>query len=451
MGLISRIVTFVNGTTASATEVNAELDNILTTVNGNIDNANVSASAAIAATKVAEIPPARVLDHADTDSEYMTGSTPGTTAVLSRPSTLEGELERIRYRFQADKKFLFVSYMDAAGVAQSLGWVEPSISGQNILPNNGFETKSSAVATDAPDAWTKVGTPDGLTIVTTAEVAFGANKRALLIDGRLAATGDGVSVTLKGLKSSTKYLIGMAYVRVGGTVRLTTSGGLSGVAYQNLSLTAAAGTSASYIQGVVSTNATPADLVVTLDCAANDTSYRVYQVWAFEMAERSGLEIPAIAMQTATYSTANDTLTNAGAGAWSNRSGLSLSQYIPFRGYRLTYEVTVCFKGTTIGGSGQSYEYAFRLQQTIDAGAAATVEGPYSCRIRNETANEFGGATVSLKYVIENPVPGSTYAFTTDVYTEGDGANEADTIIFNPTVGAALATQSQARLVVERI
>jgi hypothetical protein len=57
---------------------------------------------------------------------------------------------------------------------------------------------------------------------------------------------------------------------------------------------------------------------------------------------------------------------------------------------------------------------------------------------------------VTLSYIVDNPTPGSTYAFTTDVYTEGSG-NGAGTIIFNPTVATGLATQSRARLVVERI
>jgi hypothetical protein len=53
MGLISRLYNFANGATADAEQVDAELDQVLTLVNGNIENANVKSSAAIAGSKIA--------------------------------------------------------------------------------------------------------------------------------------------------------------------------------------------------------------------------------------------------------------------------------------------------------------------------------------------------------------------------------------------------------------
>lgn len=202
------------------------------------------------------------------------------------------------------------------------------------------------------------------------------------------------------------------------------------------------------------TTTTGADMTVKfIDTGSAGTAVTdFYQVWAYEMKDSTNIGLPHIPMQTATYSTADDTLTNSGAGAWSNRSGLSLSQYIPCLGYRLVYEVSLTFRGETASGADAKYEYAFRVQQNIDSAGATTVEGPYGWRYRSTTDGQFTGGTITMKYVVENPTPGSTYAFTTDVYTDGSDGQEVNTIIFNPSIGSAsLATQSQARLIVERL
>ena len=129
--------------------------------------------------------------------------------------------------------------------------------------------------------------------------------------------------------------------------------------------------------------------------------------------------------------------------------GLSLSQYIPAAGYKLTYEVFISYKTETVGGSAADFEYAFRLQAN-----GSTVEGPYSFRQSMASNTEFGGGTVCMRYVTDSLTPGTTYAMTTDVWTKGDGSGDANTIIFNPTVGSGgdeVATVSRARLIVERL
>jgi len=52
-GTVSKTYTFVDGTTASAAEVNTDFDTLYTLVNGNLDNDNVKASAGIVASKIA--------------------------------------------------------------------------------------------------------------------------------------------------------------------------------------------------------------------------------------------------------------------------------------------------------------------------------------------------------------------------------------------------------------
>lgn len=55
MGTITRTYTFTDGTTADADEVNAELDNIIDEINGNLDNDNIASDAAIAGSKLSGV------------------------------------------------------------------------------------------------------------------------------------------------------------------------------------------------------------------------------------------------------------------------------------------------------------------------------------------------------------------------------------------------------------
>lgn len=456
MGLISRVSAFINGTPNDGTAVDAEFENFRTTINGNIDNANINPSAAIAATKVDPIPPARVLDHADTEAEYKTFTTPGDTGTPSLPSTLEGELERLRYRIGANKGYLNGSYYETSGTPgfATLSWTEPAIVGHNLLPNPGFEVQSGAT-NSAPDGWTLVGTPSTVAIAVPAHPGTGLEKRSLNIV--TDAINEGIEVAIGGLKTNVKYLVGMSYTIVDngttpGTIRLTTTGGLATGDYQNLVLTDFVENInvVSTFQGLVRPTSTPGAITVRLDATQAGANFNIHEVWMYEVADGKPVDLPSIPTQTAVYSTADDTVNNTGGGAWSNRSALSLSQYIPFRGYRLRYEVTACFKSTTSGGALINTEYGFRIQQNIDGGGATTVEGPVAWRTAYTGNNEFSGGMVTMSYVVDNPNPGSTYAFTFDAYSEGS-SNGADTLIFNPTVATGLATQSRARLIVERI
>lgn len=452
MALISRPNSYTASTIIDPDEVNADFDTLYTEINGNLTTANLSGSAAITNAQLADIAPSKVLDHADSDTEYMTGTSPGTTAVVSRPTSLEGELERIRYRFLANNHTLFAQYMDSSGVAQSLGWVEPQLTGPNLLPNNGFEVKTSATATNAPDGWTATGTPTGLTIVTTAENAVGTDKRALLV--ATDAANEGLEVTVSGLKSSTKYLIGMAYVRVSGTVALQTTGNASG-AYQNLNLSVAAGTTVAYLQGVVTTDSSGNDLVVKiLNTAAGANTFRVYQCWMYEMRDQTTFDLPHIPTQTATDITASTLPTTwTGSGnTWRTDSltSLSLSQYIPYRGYRLTYEVSVPFADADAADDREGCLVYGAILLQIDSGSTDVVRGPICYRQQNDTANEdlFAAGTITVKYVVDNPTPGSTYNF---LFRLGVFDNSNYEQVSVPPVIETVQMEASATLTVERL
>lgn len=450
--------TYSSGTTISSTQVNANEDAIINTINA-LDEENFDASTQIPNSMLVEIQPDIVDAHADNATEYLTSTTPGYTGGIrsggtALPALMTDEIERLRYRHLANNHLISTSFMDSSATQRDIAWVEPQISGPQLFSNNGFEVKTSATANVTPDGWTAIG-PATSYVITAPGLAVpsaGLNKKALRVTFG-ASANRGFSQVLTGLKASTKYLIGMTYAKVSGTptLKITTTNGLASGDYQNLAATVVpSGTTIANFQGVVQTTTAGADITVsfTNTSAAGDV-VDFYQVWAYEMADSTNLGLPHIPMQTATYSTADDIVTNAAGGAWAARTGLSLTQYIPALGYRLIYEVFISYKTETVGGALGEFEYAFRIQAN-----GSTVEGPYSYRQAMSSSNEFGGGTVHMKYVLENPTPGTSYAMTTDVWTKGNGANDADTIIFNPTLGTAgdtLATVSKARLIVERL
>lgn len=446
MGLISKPYTFTDGDTIEAAEHNSNFDTVYAAVNGGLDQDNLSGSTQIPNAYLVEIAPTKVGDHAASDAAFKTATTPGTTASLQKPTTLSGELERLRYRIWANSSLLNAYYMDSSGTPAASSWVEPRVFwGRQFLPNNGFEVKTSGTATDAPDGWSLYGTPTDLTVTSHASSgdAFGTEKRFLHITGD---SGEGIQYVVSGVKPSTKYLIGMAYVRTAGTVSMSTTGALGSGDYQNLSLSSATGTTASYLNGIVSSDSSGSDITVRFHCGDSSTEYALYQVWMFELSDTNTFDIPHIPVRTVEVSTQATTPATFTSGQWNweTQTGLSISQYIPHLGYRATYEVTLSYRA--LGSANDVHKHAFRIQ--VDG---STVAGPYIEYTDADGAANFEvGDIITLRYVVDNLAPGATYAFTFDVGAWNDAGGDNSQVVVNPLVDG-LQSVSTARLIVERI
>lgn len=85
MSTISRVTTWSDNQTLTASALNGEFNNILNDYNGSITNANISASAAIALTKLASTPATL------TGSEVLTNKTL-TNPILTKP-TINGSVQ----------------------------------------------------------------------------------------------------------------------------------------------------------------------------------------------------------------------------------------------------------------------------------------------------------------------------------------------------------------------
>lgn len=472
MGLISRIYTFVNGTSANATEVNAEFDTIHTAINGNLDNNNIAPSANIAASKLASIPMSQVLDYADSITDYSTTTDPGDTvsAALSLPATLAAEMERLRYRMGAMRKYIGNTYYtNAAGSPTAAAWFEPQIIGRNLLANPGFEQQSGGNDT-APDGWTLYSTPATLRLESAISgySSLGGDKRSLAIttDG----ANEGIYQTVGGLKPSTKYLVGWAYAitdngTTPGTVGIYTAGAIaSGNNYTNLALTTSTQASTTVVirQGIVKSDASGSDITVRLYATESGADFNAISSWMYELSDGVPDELPAIPVKVASLTTPDTTVPASfvanpgsnGAFTFETYTSFSLSQYVPYAGYRMTYEVMLSFKAN----SGQQAVYSFEIQEAINGGAAATVEGPYMYVSDDNGNTHESGQTLLMRWVRDNPTPGSTYAYTVKIGAFGNGANYID-MTLSPQLGDTggtinvdyIQTSSRARLMMERM
>ncbi len=464
MALVSKPYSFTSGTTINDNEVDDNFDTLYTLVNGNLNEANLSGSIQIPNSALVIVEPEYVDAHADDAAEYLTATTPGTTGGIlggsARPNKLSDELERLRYRLLANNNLVSTYFTDTSGNAQSAGWVEPRILGPQLFTNNGFETKTSAVAGDAPDGWTLEGTPTSLVITDPALAVpeAGKEKRALRVTYR-ATANEGFKQTLTGLKASTKYLIGCTYAKVSGApvIKIETTGGLATGDYKNsTSFTSTSGTAVAHFQVIVQTATTGADMVVKfLDTTSAGTAVTdFYQVWAYEMKDSTNIGLPHVPMQTATSSTESDILGGASAD-WTTVSALTLSQYIPFSGYRLVYECNLTYAAKTEGTMPETCDSGARIQMDVAGGGYNTVQGPFTRRlIMDASGNSIRHSAHHdyMRHVVENPTAGSTYTFHAELGVYDGGGNAADLVV-SPDFSSSGMGQSVsfARLYLERL
>lgn len=459
-----------NGTTEWAqdelithTEHNDEWNTFLNDYNGGITNDNISGSAAIANSKLVDIEIDKVLEYSANISEFGTISSTGDTGTPTLPTDLKEEITALRGRIGYNRRYTTnVKYMNASAIATDAAWFEPPIVGPNLIPNPGFERHTSGTP-NAPDGWTLTGTPSVVAIENPAFSGEGLEKRSLNIV--TDADSEGIFVAVPGLKSGVKYLVGMAYTLTDngttpGVLALSTSNGLASGAYQNLNLTTSteAASTVAVMQGIVKAKSPADTMSINIVATKSGADFNVIRVWMYELADGVPFDLPSIPTQTASSSTQTDYAPGTNAWAWGTHSALSLSQYIPFQGYRLIYEVTISYTsepftisaGDSITAPNNDYSiFGFRVQ--LDSGSgASTVAGPYVDASKNNGGNGAFGGIATLKYVVDNPTAGLTYAFTTDVGCYGQSSGTWSECRVNPLL-EAVQSVSTARLIVEKL
>ena len=452
---------YVDGNKLPASELNADIDGIVNVLNGNIDSNNISSSANIPNSALVEIDGTKVADHADDDSTFLTATSPGDSFSTSRPTNLEGELERVRYRIKANNGyFTEQKATNASNALTTLGWTEPPIAGPNLLLNAGFEDHE-ITNQDPPTHWTEENTLTASAIesAVAAHDTYGGHKRSFRFTGGVDA---GISQTVQGLKADTKYLFGAAFFVSGGGLKLSTAGGLAASnAYQDPSeVYSSVGTSVVIRNYVVKTNASATDIKVELLGSTSSNDINILGCWFHELNEAAPAELPHIPTQTKSASTEVSNLPTTFNASWNSNwetdTSLSLSQYIPGPGYRLIYESQIQFDA---GKGDNTFHYGFRLR--MNDGSDSTVDGPYFV-----SQDEFGtgravaGGVMTLRHVVDQAVPGVTYAFTYQVTAYADGTATSTRPLLHPNftptregsnAGSSIQSTSRARLRVEKI
>lgn len=367
---------FVDGTTASAGEVNTDFDTIYNEFNGSIDNDNIDASAAIELSK---------LDgYSDSASERRTETSPGVTGTESDAANLQEELARIRYKLH-ELGLGISTIRNTTASGDDTYWIDTPQMGPNLIRNGNFAV---GLESNVPPGWTNVNTAT-LALTTTGVTEGHSTARALRITAA-GGTDEGVSQTLVGLKASTKYVVGCrAKATAGDTFKLTTTGA-SGATFGNLTLTT---TSTSYVTlaGVIVTDGTPTDIVVSLLAAADTDVVDVTHVWVRECATDR--------LPMSNTSWAYNEATGTGAiGTTFTDTGLTVSVVAPGPGYNLEVKVHV-------HGSNDSAEaLAVQLRENGTAVAVGYV------LVGGTGLADVG--TAMYEYIKRDPTPGTTYTYT---------------------------------------
>ncbi|TDI71848.1 MAG: hypothetical protein E2O85_01545 [Bacteroidetes bacterium] len=392
-----------NGEVVTHTEHNDEWNAFVLKFNGEIDDANVKTAADIGPTKIG--------DYAVNDAEFLgTGSDPGDHFNTNLPSTLPKELEALRHRIKWNGGGgTNLQALQSGGGMVTVGWTEPPTIGRQLLINPGFEIQTGAAGT-APDGWSLINTPATAIIraASGSEDEAGVNKRSFHIVG----SGAGITQTVSGLKESTKYRVGAAWVRVAGTIVLGTTGGLGSVTeYGDVVIADTSSSSFSYYNGVIKTDSNGADIVVNITAATASAELYLFYAWFYEMADDAPLESPSLPIQVVRDSAAV-VYTGLDSNAWDDtnvHTPLSLSVYVPGVGYALSYQADLNIgHASSSSPSSDTQEISITLEMQIDAGGWNAVDVRTMKAIQDDLS--YTGHP-HLRHLIPDPTPGSNYQF----------------------------------------
>lgn len=258
---------FVAGTVIEPAEANTDFDNIYNEFNGNIEDINIDA--------VADIDQTKVDDFAASAAEYATAASPGDTESPSFPSSLQGEITRLRYQLESRNTGIDATRVNAGGTTAA-SWTEPARLGPNLVYNPGL---GDLDVFTARNGWENT---NAVPSVQHDIEPYGRSPGARFSS---SAGFSGFGQVIATVKPSTKYLV-ITRVRVdnvSSTARLSTAGADATSGYRDISITHNT-TSYVFLKGVVQTDATPTPLTVNVENSGGNNSLFSH-VGVYEMSE----------------------------------------------------------------------------------------------------------------------------------------------------------------------
>lgn len=386
MGVIVRGNKSTGGTSLAdggviyADELDVDIDTAYSEINGNLDDDNIKSAA--------NIDPGKIGDYAASDAEFITAASPGDSSSTSKPTTLEGELERIRYVIERAHIGIDATRVDGSGTATT-AWFDIPYRPVNLVFNPEFAFHTAGTP-NAPDGWALEGTPG--TVELEAMAASAGPGKALRIVAA-GATDEGIKYTLAGPRAGARYLFVVRCKATSGTAKIVTTGADSASSFRNVTITT---TSATYVTKafVVQADASANSLVVKLMAAADTDDVSFASCHGYECASDA---IVAGQNYTASASSTTDTTGHYVVGS-DTSSGLSVAVIPPGPGYQI--------------------HVRGKMQVSQDSGTNPTIV----CKLK-ENGTEVDSANVStfgtgvracpaFYYVNTAPTPGTTYTYT---------------------------------------
>lgn len=406
---------FTPGTAALADEVDTDLDTIVNKINGSINDDNINDISKATQTDVWD--PDEINDASNDEDAHKVVQSPGTDPDASQvlPTDLEDELQQLRYKAKENGVGTGTKRFDTvAGAEKDVGWYTLPARGPNWIANPEFLIDTSTTANDPPDGWTKVGTPT--TLETQAKAtADGAGNELHCV---AASANEGVRRTVTGLRSSTLYaIIYRAYETSGDTLNVTTTGA-TGTTYSNI---AGVHTDTSYTEysHVILTDATPTDIVLSFLADAGGDEFFIDYAYMMELRAT-----PIPGEHGSAYSgqaiVTSETTVPQGP-SWTSLSGFDTSITCPGANFEIEVKVELNYAATSGAGEGWFRLMEDAVQKRTGLGQARTT---------------YSGSMVTMTYVNDAPVAGTTYDYT----VEGQSSNAVGVIAPNGNGPSSLPT-----------
>jgi len=355
-----------------------------------LDDSNIKAAADIASTKIG--------DYSASAAEQKTVTDPGSGGSLSAATTINGELERLRFAIER----LAIGMDGSTHAKRNAGagnldcsWMEYPARPENLALNGSFDLKQSAVTTAAPDEWALVGDPVSLTLGTT-DVSEGVGNMCTIVTN--AAT-EGMKKTFTEIKASTRYLVSVrAKAATGKTARMVTVGANAASGFRDITLDT---TSTSFVtlKAIVESDSTPTAIVVSLLGVENPSTV-TFDHFSFQECSK---EVSAPSTRSFNKRTVVSTLKTFNAASFVT-TGLSTDVAAPYSGMR--FEVT----GVINIFSSNNVTYVSIFEDAVEK--FRTVINPSTSAI----------ASVFVRYVNAAPTVGVTYTYDVKVHVVSGSA-----------------------------
>lgn len=401
---------FVDGTVIEADEVNADFDTVYNLVNGGLDDDNVTGNGFTGASlsSSATVEQTQINDISATDGAHDDTTTPGDSSSHTKPTSLQGEVQQLRYVVERLILGLAADRVDGTGTGTTF-WGDLPARGPNLIKNPNF-AGGTAATNVPPTGWSDLGTgsPTFSTVALSGATLTEGKGRELRIEAGAAAAA-GVTQSLAGLKASTRYLVVARARSTSGTVHLKTTGADATSFFRNINDSSSSTTYVT-LKGVIQTDSTPTAIVVQLtaqgNADTNDVSFAFCGVYecAADHVRVSGS--PWVIASTSTTIA-------LGTARVSPIGSQSVTINVPGPGFQIEVESEIPLTRDAANGT-----VGIDMMENVDGGGATGVS---YAEVELEAATS--ARHVFQKFVRQAPVPGSTYVYTLEAEADGSTAN----------------------------